>query len=192
MLLRYAYPLLDSQIAGGPAWIDSARFDIEGRPGTGTAPLNEIQLMLASLLEDRFRMKAHFDTRELPVYDLVLANRPKIKPSADQTPPPPPQSPSDLKERGTAMIEAEEKGMIATGNAVPISTLVGFLQMHSERRVIDKTGLSGLFDFQLQFSPLDTPQTPADIDGAFPALPTALESQLGLKIESPRGPQRFW
>jgi uncharacterized protein (TIGR03435 family) len=80
--------LFDYQLIGAPQWIDEDHFDIEARPD-GERPIarEQFQLMLQGLLEDRFRLKTHHEMRELPVYNLISKNRPKIQLSEDQTPP---------------------------------------------------------------------------------------------------------
>src|SRR6185436_17718897 len=78
------------QVIGGPNWIDSDRYDINAKADCNGGALSreQSQLMIQSMLEDRFQLKAHLETRELPVYNLVVAkDGPKLKPSADQTPP---------------------------------------------------------------------------------------------------------
>src|SRR6266478_3717345 len=77
------------QVVGGPSWIDSERYEIQAKADCsgGPIPREQMQLMLQSMLEDRFQLKAHMETRELPIYNLVVAkDGPKIKPSEDQTP----------------------------------------------------------------------------------------------------------
>jgi len=97
MLLQTAYQSAGStpltgrlEIIGGPGWMDSDRYDVQAKADCsgGMIPRETLQLMMRSLLEDRFQLKAHLETRELPIYNLVLAkDGPKIKRSADQTPP---------------------------------------------------------------------------------------------------------
>src|SRR5207249_3635370 len=96
MLLQTAYqkigntPLSQLQIIGGPNWIDSDRYDVQAKADCsgGIISREQLQLMVQSMLEDRFQLKAHMETRELPIYNLVVdKNGPKIKPAADQTPP---------------------------------------------------------------------------------------------------------
>jgi uncharacterized protein (TIGR03435 family) len=97
MLLQVAYGRIGNtlggqlQILGGPAWMDSDRYDIQAKADCSGGKLSreQTQLMMQSLLEDRFQLKAHKETRELPVYNLIVGkDGPKLKASADQTPPP--------------------------------------------------------------------------------------------------------
>jgi uncharacterized protein (TIGR03435 family) len=97
LLLQNAYtrtstmgPIAQLQIIGGPTWIDADRYDIQATADCSGGALSreQVQLMVQSLLEDRFQLKAHMETRELPIYNLVVAkDGPKLKASADQTPP---------------------------------------------------------------------------------------------------------
>jgi uncharacterized protein (TIGR03435 family) len=88
MLIALAYQVQEFQISGGPGWIGSDRFDVEGKVEDAKADPGQLRLMLRSLLEDRFQLKLRGETREAPVYALVVANGgPKIKLVADQTTP---------------------------------------------------------------------------------------------------------
>jgi uncharacterized protein (TIGR03435 family) len=242
MLLQYAYRprgLSNSQIIGGPAWIDTDRFDIQGKPeGDGRAvPQAEMALMVQSLLEDRFQMKSHFEKREMPVYNLVVVKEGKLKLSDDQAPPAPPTGPPPgaagrgfappppppvpgagpggpprlgSMPRGAFQIMMSPQGAVLAASASPISNLVNFLSGQgfgpaaAGRLVIDKTNLKGLYDIELQFTPEGgqfiggggappppggTPFGPVVAgDPSTPSLFTALQEQLGLKLESERGP----
>lgn len=257
MLLQQAYsknsnagPGGQIQLIGGPSWMDSDRYDIQATADCSGGVLSraQLQVMIQSMLEDRFQLKAHMETRKLPIYNLVVAkDGPKIKVSEDQTPPPlaagppqpcapasappvpppPPPAPGRGPEgergallnpnnamvaRGGWAIMLTREGFVIRGSAVPISTLVGSLQQQIGRPVIDKTGLKGLFDFILQFSPegLNTPGLPgvpplvlaggaagpAAVGGAGPAPASAADpvpsiftsiQDLGLRLESGKG-----
>jgi uncharacterized protein (TIGR03435 family) len=198
MLALYAYPHLRSdEVVGGPTWTDTDRFDVEGKPehSSDPIPLDKIQLMLQSLLAERFQLETHFEMRELSIYNLVIVkDPPKIKESEDQTPPPASTSstPDNALERGGATVIKDQQGLILSGRAVPISTLIEMLQgpAQTERRIFDKTGLMGLFDFRLQFIPEggSGPQVAPQVDTRFPSLFTALQEQLGLQLQSTKGP----
>lgn len=194
-ILRLAYrastgPLLDYQFIGAPDWIDKDRFDIEAKPGGAPRPIprDELQPFVRSLLEDRFYLKAHLERRELPVYDLLVVKQPpKIRLSDDQTPPTPVEAPdSGPLPRGTYAIRSDASGVTITARAIPISTFVSLLQARIDRVIVDKTNLKGLFDVDLRFSRQLT--TVAASPESAPALPTALSEQLGLKLESSKGP----
>src|SRR5579883_2303787 len=185
------------QIIGGPSWMDSDRYDIQATADCsgGVLTREQLQLMIQSMLEDRFQLKAHKETRELPIYNLVVIKEGKIKASEDQTPPnfggggpplpcapasatpaatpppPPPPGPPGQRglldpnyamPRGAMSMFFGPQGFGIRGSAVPITNLIGAIQQQIGRPVIDKTGLKGLFDFILQFSPegLATPGLP--------------------------------
>jgi uncharacterized protein (TIGR03435 family) len=220
------------QIIGGPGWMDSDRYDVQATADCsgGTIPRERLQLMVQSLLEDRFQLKAHVETRELPVYHLVVGkDGPKIKRSADQTPaappvvlpgpcepaastPPPfpggrgmPFGPGNAPPRGSAFMMMSGTSMTVRATATPLAIVVGMLQQQLGRTVVDKTGLEGLYDFELTFSPegLDSPfgrgfpAPPPPVGGPAGPVPAASDpvpslftavQELGLKLDSTKGP----
>ena len=239
MLLQIAYQRIGNtllpgqlQIIGGPGWMDSDRYDVQAKTDCsgGTIPRERLQLMVQSLLEDRFRLKAHLETRELPIYNLVAGkDGPKIKRSADQTPPafapplpgpcepPAPPlpggrgvsfGPGSPPPRGAAFIMMGTSGMTVRATATPLAVVVRMLQQQLGRTIVDKTGLEGLFDFELTFSPegLESPfgrgfplppppvGAPTGSASAAPTAPDPVPSlftaiqELGLKLESAKGP----
>jgi len=189
------------RIVGGPAWIQSARYDItakaarEFRP-TPPGPPAEMLLMLRALLEDRFKLKVHREPRELPAYELVV-----VRPGAAGL------RKSDVDcdalfaagqvTRPEAGIRPRcgvsngpvgptgDTGLIA--GAFSMSQFAQFLQRVG-RPVIDKTGLTGRYDFDLAFAPLGSSPADAPSDPARPSFLIALEEQLGLKLQSTNGP----
>jgi len=224
------------QIINAPNWIDTDRYDIDAKIdcSVGKPSREQLYLMVQSMLEDRFQLKSHTETRELPVYNLVVAqDGPRTKKSTDQTPtgakdsgpppllcrsipePPPVSQGNPSGPRGGApgtMRPAIPRGsLIVTGNpmtgglrmfgtAVPFSNFVSHLQYPAGRRVIDKTQLTGLFDFELSFlpedpttalgpdgPPLNAPQSSAAAE-PLPSIFTVLQKQLGLRLESTKGP----
>src|SRR5437867_5013230 len=163
LLIRFAYRIQDFQILGGPKWMDTDHFDVLAKPEGGARPIppEQMGLMVQSLLEDRFQLKFHREMRELPTYTLVVAkDGPKIKLSADQTPPGPPQP----GERGAGPPRGEPgaaprggldglrgafggpppRGAFGMGrgtmfaSAVPLSTLVIALSQQLGRPIDDK------------------------------------------------------
>ncbi|HYR85987.1 MAG TPA: TIGR03435 family protein [Terriglobia bacterium] len=226
LLVRFAYRVQDFQILGGPKWMDTDHFDIQAKPegGARQIPPEQMSLMVQSLLEDRFQLKLHRETRELPTYTLVVAkDGPKIKSSPDQTPPAPPQpGERGAGPRGEAVAGPRggpeglrgafggtpPRGAFGMGrgsmmaSAVPLSTLINVLSQQLGRPIIDKTDLKGLFDIQLQWTP-DVGQAggpfgafapggpeppPPPVDASGPSIFTALQEQLGLRLESTKGP----
>ncbi len=195
MMIGEAYDIRAHQIIGGPKWIMSDQFSIEARwPAgirIGPAPtpegMRQEKLMLQSLLEERFKLKVHRETRLEQVYELVVAKGgPKLKPSAGPG--------ADGREG----IFARGFGGLAVTNQ-PIQSLAGILSQRLGRSVIDKTGLTGKYDFELSFMPEPTaedlalfgPPPPGCGSAcrftALPSLFTALQDQLGLRLESARG-----
>src|SRR5439155_7999380 len=210
-LVQFAYfrpnnPLLNYQIVGGPNWIETDRFDIEAKAESNNEqlPAEQVRSMLQSLLEDRFQMKARYETRDLPVYVLTVAKGcPKLKLSEDQTPSAPvtgprqPQRPGEapVLPRGVFSVMPGPSGMTLTGTAVPLPNIIAFLQARVEQRIFDKTELKGLFDIRLEFADTlsanaptvsTTGPTPPQEPSA-PSLAAALE-ELGLKLESAKAP----
>jgi len=180
-LIVFAYGVHARQISGAPAWVESDKFDIRGKPEGGGQP-NPIQFrtMLQKLLADRFQLAFHRDKKQLTAYALTVGkNGPKLTRSDDATPPTLiPRGPGNWPVRNATMEE-----------------VVGVMQSHLDRPVVDQTGLKGRFDFQLQWTPDETtkfaplggpgqpPTPPAGADTP-PDLFTAIQEQLGLKLES--------
>jgi uncharacterized protein (TIGR03435 family) len=193
-LILFAYNLRDSQLTGGPAWMRADRFDIAAR-ALNDQPLAQVKLMLQVLLEDRFRLMVRWEQHETRVYALVLARSdrrlgvdlrqadPDCLTGTAQ--PPAPRSPS--REPGSLVRD----GDISRGTCIPLLLLAVNLSGRLGSEVADKTGLTGLWDFDLTFA--EQSLVPADagtsVDpGVAPSLFTALQEQLGLKLESTRGP----
>jgi uncharacterized protein (TIGR03435 family) len=165
-------------IPGLPGWATSERFDFEAKADDATiAALDKLsgeerwkqtQLMLQTALADRFKLRAHIETREGPIYELVVAKGGcKLK-----------NAPADEHSRGYSW--GRSMIQIRTG---PISSFVLALSDNLSRTVIDKTGLTGNFDIDLKWTPDDQQGTP----DAGPTLFTALEEQLGLKLVPAKG-----
>ena len=193
-LIIAAYDIQAFQLIGGPAWINNERFDVEAR-AAATTPLPQMHLMLRSLLADRFKLVVRQEKRELPVYALIKARSdgglgPRMKAAAVDCGPtgrgrgaPAPGSPPGLLPAGggcRALITPS--GVNFEGQT--IAELARVLGMAVHQTVIDRTGLVGGFDLQLSFSPDSAPAP----DSNLPSLFTALQEQLGLKLESTRAP----
>jgi uncharacterized protein (TIGR03435 family) len=196
--------LIDSRIVGGPDWIGSERYDINAKANTEfkpspDGPSRELLLMIRSLLEERFKLKTHMETRELPIYDLVLARAdgrlgPEMrKPAADCDAAiaagiPPPRQPGEPPPCGLMGGPART---IAGG--ATMQQLAANLSVRLERLVFDKTRVAGRFAFNLAWTPdqiptADPPPGVPPIDPNGPSLFTALQEQLGLKLEPAKGP----
>ena len=247
MLIRQAYgSLQDFQLIGGPAWITSDRFNIEAKPeGGGPMSPQVLQSIFRQILEDRFALKVHKETRELPIYALVLARSdgklgPNLTLSSPECstrmsargrgpapdgrggpppdgrggpppdgrggppldgrggpgrlggPPPPPDfdAPAACGQRMGGFGRLRAGGTTMSGFAEAIAGT-------AQRVVIDKTGLTGYYDIALTYTPTpdQMPQgppppgaQPPPIDPDGPNFFTAIQEQLGLKLDNQRGP----
>jgi uncharacterized protein (TIGR03435 family) len=183
------------QISGGPGWINSDRYDIEA-----TAEGNPSQAvmrgpMLQALLENRFKLGFHNETREGAVYALTVSKSGVKMPTMAEgscTPidlkHPPVPGPVSANFCGTET--RKKNGQILTVNVHGISMADlanGLLAELTGKTVIDKTGLDGIFDFHLEYSPDQT-----DDATRGPSIFTALQEQLGLKLEATKGPVKVF
>ncbi|HXJ37802.1 MAG TPA: TIGR03435 family protein [Bryobacteraceae bacterium] len=189
-LIASAWHIENFQISGGPGWISTDRFDVNARAGS-PVPGPQLRPMLQALLADRFSLKTHMETRTLPMYDLVLAkNGPKLARPKDAVCPDPPrprQSCGGLSMSNRSHIYGEQ---------APVSDLIDLLKVALGRNIEDKTGLTAKYDIQLNWTPDETlfpgigserPDAPVpELDGT--SLFTALQEQLGLKLEARKGP----
>jgi uncharacterized protein (TIGR03435 family) len=168
-LMQWAYAMPERQILDGPSWLSSTRFDIEAKSDGGdlaSRPTSEQihdlkRRMVQSLLAGRFQLKVHHETRILPAYDLVAARGGSKLQLA--------RSDNGIS-IGRNYLHAE--GQTMAGIAKELSQITG-------RVVVDKTGLTGRYDLKLQWTPDDAPTT----DNSAPSLFTAIQEQLGLKLE---------
>jgi bla regulator protein BlaR1 len=203
LLMRNAYRVQDFQISGGPSWINSDRFDVEAK-ADGAVNGEQVALMLQSLLEERFKLNIHRETKELPVYALVVGkDGQKLQQTQSDTTAPaalPPSGPPGERGAGPRRGFMIGRGQLEA-TAADISQLTTVLSQQVGRTVIDKTGLKGLFDFKLKWTPepgqpnpFGLPAGPGGpdigppIDPNGPSIFTAVQEQLGLKLESQRGP----
>ena len=218
ILLRQALQKPDYQIVSAPRWSDTERYSINAKAPEGMPPA-ATAVMLLNLLKDRFQLATHPETRELPIFNLVQARPdgrlgPDLKPTSAECqaiiaeraavakaagaggPPPPLPSfpgPNDPLPCGFARMPAglmEVSGRTIAQTVTTLADLVG-------RPVIDKTGLTGLYDFSLKYAPTGRvvgpfgppPGAPEPgLDPDAPSLFTAVQEQLGLKLENARGP----
>lgn len=226
LLIRQAYQLQDSQITGGPGWMASDHFDINakmpdgfqpppGPPPAPGGPPSPLQSMLRALLADRFKLTVHHETKDSPIYALVVARGdgrlgPQIKKSetdcaamfaagrgrgrGPMPPPPGPPQPGESIPCGMRI----GPGNLAMGGS-PLSQFAQSLGMFAGRIVLDRTGLAGNYDITMTWTPDQMPRPagggdqPPMINGVAvdpngPSLFTAVQEQLGLKLDSQRGP----
>jgi uncharacterized protein (TIGR03435 family) len=207
MIIRVAYGIEDNQISGAPGWVGSEKYDVEAKMDQATAEkmkkLGESQMqparqhMLQALLADRFKLTVHRETKELPIYSLSVAKGgPKLheaKPGdtypngikgPDGRPAPPG---AHLIRMGRGELTAQGLGM---------DQIAHLLTQQTGRTVVDNTGLKGNYDFTLHWTP-DQSATPLSGPGASPdastssesgpSIFTAIQEQLGLKLESQKG-----
>jgi len=179
--VRYAYDVRDIQISGGPSWFDSDRWDIAAT-ATGGITDDERRQMLQTLLAERFHLALRHEAKDLPVYALTLAKSgSRMKSNPDEN-------------RPRIQMGASVKGFLKlTGEDAPVAQLAAVLVAQAGRIVVDRTGLEGRFDFSLEWVP-DAANLPS-INGAKmvpaedgPSLFTAVQEQLGLKLESTKAP----
>jgi uncharacterized protein (TIGR03435 family) len=178
-LIRLAYGVRDYQVERAPKWIDSEGFDIAAKSVSGKANnLDDEKSLVRELLRDRFQLTTHVETRQMAVYFLVLAkDGPKL----------PPHNDAAAKARGGC-------GRLV-GRRVTTDTIAAMLSRQLDHEVVNRTGVSGDYDVQLDFTPDSGPCRAAGDGGsaatdspALPSIHTALQEQLGLKLESAKGP----
>lgn len=215
MLLKEAFHVEDDHIVGAPGWVKTNRWDVQAKVAPEDAPkleklkFDERRSMLVPLLVERFNLKYHHEMRELAGYSLVVAKGgTKMKLSEVQPPPPdtkPPDAGADPKPGDAAPQRPQQRRMLrmngrghleAEGSSTEM--LARVLSDQVGRTVTDKTGLTGSYDYTLQWTPDDAPPpTPGGAGGAphnensadatGPSLFTAVQEQLGLKLESIKG-----
>ena len=178
-LIRTAYAVRDHQILGGPAWMDSERFEVLAKPHVRAATSAEFRQMAQALLSDRFGLQLHRETRELPVFALTVGRN------------------------GPRLVEWRQAvgpacGYMAgrlTCTKVTMAILADSLARRLGRSVIDKTGLLGTYDLTLEWTP-DENQVPGPAengkaqarDSGGPSLFSAIQEQIGLKLETAKAP----
>jgi len=216
MILREALGTTNDQLMHEPDWVNAKRYDIEAK----VAPEDAARLkgltqqqrwaMLLPVLEDRCALKFHHETKDLTVYDLVIAkggvkmkpsnpveNAPGPSPGPPAGPPgAPPGPPGSRQTRMTA--NAGSAGMFMMGHSSPMASIVRMISMTVGSTVVDKTGLTGKYDYTLQFAPDESIRPgmpPVGIGGAVPppsaeapSFFAAIQDQLGLKLEAHKEP----
>ncbi len=216
--LRFAFKLSQGELLDLPTWVYDEHFDIAGR-ATESPTKDQMRLMMQSLLAERFRLKIHRERRAKPAFNLVLARADRLGPqlkantddkacagSSAQQPtgaastlgPNEPSSKSGVQlppmpcgTIGQISASAPDKGRIG-GRKVTVELIAGFLKnpfTGVDRQVIDRTGLSGTFDFSLEWSPeRDITGTPGQAPAAGPSFLEALQKQLGFRLVATTAP----
>jgi uncharacterized protein (TIGR03435 family) len=185
ILIQQAYGVRDFQIVGGPEWLGSDRYDVTAKP-EGAATPDQVKVMMQGLLADRFKLRFHRETKELPTYALVVAKGgPKFHESEVVE--------GSDKPKGTR-VSMNGRGQFTLERA-PVAALTNQLGQVLGRSVVDKTELTGKYDFKLEWTPDENSagmmrgpggDRPAAAEGV--SIFTALQDQLGLKLEATRGP----
>jgi uncharacterized protein (TIGR03435 family) len=207
-------PVSKSQIVGGPAWLDTDAYVIEAKPSddlrdamqkmTPAEQANQNRMMQQSLLADRFKLKAHFETRVLPIYELaptkgglkikpVAAPPPRVPGSSAPLPPPRFFGPGSSIPPGMTAMTMGRGNNTMIASATTMGSLINMLRGTSDvggKPILDKTGFTANFDIpELKWANLDAPASAdSSADDAAPSLFTALEETLGLKLTTTKGP----
>jgi len=199
-LILIAYGVQDYQLTGDPSWIGSEHYDIEAKADGNVSVQKMEGPMLQALLAERFKMTLHRETRQLPVYELAVANGARLQLSKEGscTPysadaPPPAATPGQPRPTFCGLrIGTEELNRTLDGKGVTMAALAANLSRTYNsmlgRNVIDATGLTGEFDIHLKWAIDDLSHPTAGPDPTGPSIFTALQEQLGLKLKSTKGP----
>jgi uncharacterized protein (TIGR03435 family) len=215
-ILRQALQKPDYQMIGAPGWINTDRYSIRAKPPAGV-PITAMSVMMLNLLKDRFQLATHLETREQPIFYLVLARNdgrlgPNLTPTSAECqatlaerqaaakrgdPPAPFPPPSDPNGPQPCGFGRNSPGLFAFSGR-SMAQFIPTLSDLTGRPVIDKTGLTGLYDVTLKFAyegrmpgvqgPLGTQGPAPPVDPDVPSLSAAVQEQLGLKLEGARGP----
>jgi len=189
-LISNVHNLPPFQVVGGPDWVRTERYDITAVAAVPPTR-QQMELMMRALLEDRFSLKLRRETRDMPIFALVLARTavtagPRMKPTSIDC-----EAAAAARARGGS---APSCGFDVSGGSIKATgmqmrVLVQMLSQLTGRMVVDQTGLSGAYDIELTWTPEPPPgaDRPATI-GDGPSLFTALQEQLGLRLDAQRGP----
>jgi uncharacterized protein (TIGR03435 family) len=196
-LIVFAFGVADYQVAGGPSWIGSERYDVQAKT-EGDATVQQMEgPMLQALLVERFNLAFHRETQQLPVYELIrVSGKAKLQPTQEgsctiypvNAPPPSAAAARATTFCGFLRLTQNGTSRALDGKGVSIATLAGNIARSLRRSVIDKTGLTGTYDLHLEWTdaPLNDIPNPETSDR--PSIFTAVTEQLGLKLESAKGP----
>jgi len=176
VMLRFAYGVQHSQIVGAPEWVKTERWDVTGVPDAeGKPDLPQFQSMMRKLLAERFGLKLHREQREMPAFALTVAKGgPKLEKSAGD--------PNGGPGSDGSVSNGVETHRY-TNASMPELALM--LMIYGDRPIVDRTGLQGRYDIQLRWARDEAAATGTD---APPGLFTAMQEQLGLKLEAVKAP----
>jgi len=205
-LICVAYGLSDFQVLGGPNWIEEDRYDVLATPGSALEEqLQKMKSddntqakrqMLQALLADRFKLILHHDTKELPIYGLVVAKSgsklQETKP--DDANPDAANAPAHPTNKGRMRMSIDSGSIEITATGMAMDGLARQLASQLHSTVQNNTGLKGIYDFTLRFTPDDAPMDASGganaslADNGGTSIFAAVQDQLGLKLESKKGP----
>jgi uncharacterized protein (TIGR03435 family) len=195
--IRFAFGRSQGEMLHAPSWVYNERFDIQGR-AKGESTKTDMRLLVRALLVERFKLAWHTEQHEGAVLALTVATPGRLGPeiALHRQGEPCGQDPkfADIPCGSAGLVAASRPDRTrVAGRAEPIERLAAFLSNNGfsgvDRAVIDRTGLDGQFDFSLEFAiPVASAETQPTVDVSGPSLATALREQLGLKLESTRGP----
>lgn len=212
-MIAYAYGVKDFQLTGGPDWVDSKRFDIDAKVEDSMAktmqPMSrperqqQERMMLRSLLIDRFKLKVSHTTKDEPEYALVVAKGgPKLTPTTWVEPPPDPSGAQPAAKNRPHLVLDTEGDISAVDQSMGgLANILELMPEMDDHLVVDHTGITGKYDYTVKFSSEAMnrkfaaeagAQPPAQPNDSGPSIFTALEEQLGLKLEKTRGPVEIY
>jgi len=191
-IIRYAYRLKDYQLIGVPEWASSTPYDVIATyPEDTAAPTDEqVRRMVEALLADRFGLQTHRETRQLPAYELRLARGdgrlgPQLVPSTIDCDKQPPQA---TGRGGFPICQGFQNRSLISGRGGRLDGLATALEAMVRQKVLDRTGLTGRYDFTMRWEGARGSAEHATVE-EIAAMMTALQDQLGLKLESTRAPE---
>jgi len=189
MIIRTAYGLPEYRLSGGPGWLDETRFDIQAK-AAGPATAEQLMQMLRTLLQDRFKLTLKQEQREGAVLALVPVTPGKLGANV---------SPATADDRRMFPVGMRAPGE-TQGSAATMGDLAAFLSNRMGRHVVDRTGVTGIYNFTIKTEargasgrgPVPPPEALRALNDQLPEMTTALQEQLGLRLESQRGVVPFY
>lgn len=179
-IVGLAYEIQRVRVQGGPAWLDMDKYNIVAKAENADASPDDIKAMLRTLLAERFKLAVHRETKDLPVYTMVVGkNGSKLQEATEE-------------QKSSSSVRGTSRGLQMTYQKVAMPLLINTLANMLGSPVLDKTGLTGRYNFTLEWTderfrrPANGPDAPEF--EAFPDLFSALQNQLGLKLEVKKGP----
>jgi uncharacterized protein (TIGR03435 family) len=172
LFITVAYRVRDDQVSGGPGWLTSDYFDMNARAERPSS-IEELHGMLRNLIKERFKLRMHVETKEHPVYVLTV-DKTGVK-----------MTPRDIASTGDALIQQSGPATL-TARFTSMDYFAWLLSFFVDRPILDRTGLKGVYDFNLSWNSDLSADLPGDTSG--PGIFEALRKQLGLRLEPQNGP----